>query len=295
MRFPIGEMTVGDILDRGIKLLFARLPVYYAINILVLSPYILFQIAIPFIVQGDPGNPATLPAILALSLGALVVLVILQPIGMAAVLYIIMEEYAGRHVSIGQALAFGCSRFPTLLGASILFGLMFIIGWILCCIPGIYLGITYIFFGQAVVLERMNVSESFSRSQSLVTGHRWRVFGVVVLVYIGMIIVTLGVQLGLLAALPTQELVPMEEGIKVEFNPVNHIVDTLVTQLVSILFSTYLAVCVTLLYLDLRIRKEGFDLELAAEGEGPRPDGNGDDFDDDEGDDRERYREDRLR
>jgi hypothetical protein len=35
--------------------------------------------------------------------------------------------------------------------------------------------------------------------------------------------------------------------------------------LVNILFTTYLAVCTTLLYLDLRIRKEGLDLEMAAE------------------------------
>ena len=35
MRFPLGEMTVGDILDRGLKLLFARLPVFYAVNLLV--------------------------------------------------------------------------------------------------------------------------------------------------------------------------------------------------------------------------------------------------------------------
>jgi hypothetical protein len=35
--------------------------------------------------------------------------------------------------------------------------------------------------------------------------------------------------------------------------------------LVSVLFASYLAVCVTLLYLDLRIRKEGFDLEIEAQ------------------------------
>jgi hypothetical protein len=37
-----------------------------------------------------------------------------------------------------------------------------------------------------------------------------------------------------------------------------------VTSLISILFSAYQAVCLTLLYFDLRIRKEGYDLEVAA-------------------------------
>ena len=42
------------------------------------------------------------------------------------------------------------------------------------------------------------------------------------------------------------------------------VLQTLVTALVNILVQTYGAVCLTLLYFDLRIRKEGFDLELAA-------------------------------
>jgi hypothetical protein len=50
----------------------------------------------------------------------------------------------------------------------------------------------------------------------------------------------------------------------VKVNPVNHIVLTLGGQVVNILFATYVAVCTTLLYLDLRIRKEGYDLEMAA-------------------------------
>jgi len=37
-----------------------------------------------------------------------------------------------------------------------------------------------------------------------------------------------------------------------------------VAQLVQVLFQCYGHVCQTLLYLDLRIRKEGFDLEMAA-------------------------------
>ena len=33
---------------------------------------------------------------------------------------------------------------------------------------------------------------------------------------------------------------------------------------ISILFATYSAICTTLIYFDLRARKEGYDLELAA-------------------------------
>jgi hypothetical protein len=49
----------------------------------------------------------------------------------------------------------------------------------------------------------------------------------------------------------------------------NYVINVLVIQLVNILVQTYLAVCITLLYFDIRIRKEGFDLELAAQQQSP--------------------------
>ena len=46
-------MTVGDILDRGLKLLLARLPVFYAINLIVLTSF--WSIAAPLVVEAGAG------------------------------------------------------------------------------------------------------------------------------------------------------------------------------------------------------------------------------------------------
>jgi hypothetical protein len=140
MRFPLGAMTVGDILDRGLKLLFARLPMFYIISLIVLFPVILLQFAIPFLTAGDENgklDPMALMASAGLGLAVLLMAVILQPIGTAAILYIIMQQYAGKKASIGEAFSFALSRFPSLLGASILAGLIIGIGFLCCCIPGI--------------------------------------------------------------------------------------------------------------------------------------------------------------
>ena len=40
MKFQIAAMTVGDILDRGLKMLLANLPAFYLINLMVLWPII---------------------------------------------------------------------------------------------------------------------------------------------------------------------------------------------------------------------------------------------------------------
>jgi hypothetical protein len=304
VRFPLGEMTVGDILDRGLKLLFARLPAFYLINLVVLFPAILIQIAAPFIGEaigkggGNPLDPAVLIGAGVAALAAVLLILILQPIGNAAILHIIMEEYQGNRVGIGEAFSYALSRFLPLLGASILVGLIVFVGILLCCVPGIYFMIIYAFVAQVVVLERLGVGEALSRSSALVSGYWWRVFGVLFLIGIINAVIqgTIGGVFG--AVMPAQEVIPGPNGPQVKFNPLNHVVITLVTQLIGIVFSTYTAVCVTLLYLDLRIRKEGYDLEMAAlrgaDDEFDRPRRRRrreeDDYADDEEDDRPRRR-----
>jgi hypothetical protein len=55
-----------------------------------------------------------------------------------------------------------------------------------------------------------------------------------------------------------------EGGVKAVPHLSNAAINGIVDQLVNILLGSYVAICMTLLYFDLRIRKEGFDLELAA-------------------------------
>jgi hypothetical protein len=300
-------MTVGDILDRGLKLLFARLPAFYLINLLVLAPVILLQVAAPFAGEAvgragaagqNPLDPAVVVVGLGVAFAALFLTLVLQPIGSAAILHIIMEEYQGHRVGIGAAFSYALSRFLPLLGASLVVGLIVFVGIMLCCVPGIYFMIVYAFVAQVVVLERLGVGEALGRSSGLVNGYWWRVFGVLFLIgFINAVIQgTVGGVLGVV--MPAQEVIPGPNGMELKLNPLNHVVVTLVTQLVNIVFATYTAVCATLLYLDLRIRKEGYDLEMAAlrgpddEFDGPRRRRRRDDDDDDDYDDRPRRRRD---
>jgi len=296
MRFPLGEMTVGDILDRGIKLLFARLPLFYIINLIVLSPVIALQVAEPFLeerefVIGKAGfDPTTLFTGLAVSLGAILLALVLQPIGSAAILRVIMQTYVGKPVGLGEAFAFALSRFVSLAVASLLVGLIVMAGFIMCIVPGIIFAIALAFVAQVVVLEKLGPTEGLQRSWSLTQGYRGRVFGVLLLIGIATGVVQGVVGAGLNLVLPSQEIVRGNDVVRFIRHPENQAITAAIAYLVSILFSTYMAVCTTLLYLDLRIRKEGFDLELAAqlgeENRGPKER----DHDRDEGNDDDRLR-----
>ena len=107
---------------------------------------------------------------------------------------------------------------------------------------------------------------------SCVAGHVYtpRIFGVLILVGIISAIFSgiVGAALGL--ALPPGGDVSIVNGQvrQAPVNTTNQIINQVVLQFVNILFGAYGAVCATLLYFDTRVRKEGFDLEVAARQQG---------------------------
>jgi hypothetical protein len=264
MKFQIGAMTVGDILDRGLKMLLGNLPAFYLINLLVLWPLILLQIGLPM-----AASSGSVAVVATGSILAFVLFLILQPIGTAAILHIISQDFIDQRVTIGSAFQFALSRFGKLLGTAILAGLVITVGFILCIIPGILFSIWYVFYAQIVVVEGLGGMNALNRSKTLTEGFRGRVFGVLFLIGVITFIVSLAVSMVLEAFLPSHQLVPVRAG-QFQFQQMgapiypNVWINVLVGQLLTILVQTYGAICATLLYFDLRNRKEGFDLELAA-------------------------------
>jgi hypothetical protein len=273
MKFQIGAMTVGDILDRSMRLLMARLPTFYLINLIILAPTIVLQAALPLVANQASETDVGPELFMAFGAGGLLVLllsIILQPIGTAAILHIIAQEFVDRSVTIGEAFSFAFRRFGRLLGASILAGLVIGIGFVLCVVPGFIFWMWYAFVAQVVVVEGLGGSDALSRSKDLTEGYRGRVFGLIMLtVVIGMIF---GIGAGVLElVVPPVEQVFTDAGFRQIFHYRNYAINVVVKQLVQILVATFQAVCLTLCYFDLRIRKEGYDLELAAQQQAPTP------------------------
>jgi hypothetical protein len=269
MKFQIGAMTVGDILDRGLKLLIARLPTFYLISLIVLAPVIFYLLMLPALMSAESG----LGAVVGGGLVVWVLALILQQIGAAAILHVISQEFIDQRVGIGAAFGFALKRFGTLILASILTGLMIGFGLILCIVPGIIFWSWYALVAQVVVVEGLGANAALNRSKDLTAGFRGRVLGLLLLFIVIALIPTGAVQL-LELVIPSTERVPIDQadagfGLRglaytEVFNYRNYAINTVLGQLVNILVQTFQAVCLTLLYFDLRIRKEGFDLELAA-------------------------------
>jgi hypothetical protein len=269
MKLDIGAMSVGDILDRGLKIFLARLPAFFVINLLVLLPLLLAYLFMPYALRASQaaaqGTEPSLGPILAfffILVAALAAYVALLPLGTAAILYVTEKEFLGEPAPVKRAFAFAWRRFGSLFLASVLSGLVIVLGSFLI-VPGIIFTVWFAFATRVVVTEGLSATESLNRSRQLTQGHFFRILLVLILLWVVYSGVT-GLAGVILLAFPcfqleTETLPPTI----VIVNDFNFYLAVVVEFIGEVIGQSFVAVCLTVLYFDLRIRKEGFDLELA--------------------------------
>jgi hypothetical protein len=87
---------------------------------------------------------------------------------------------AGAHHSVGELISSVGPVLPTLLITAIIYGLGVGIGFFLFIVPGCILLTIWAVIAPVIVVERVGVSAAFTRSQHLVKGLGWPVFGTVI-------------------------------------------------------------------------------------------------------------------
>ncbi|MFZ0976028.1 MAG: hypothetical protein WAN22_27650 [Solirubrobacteraceae bacterium] len=87
--------------------------------------------------------------------------------------------------------------FWPLAAVSVLFGIGVGIGFVFLIVPGLILLVLWSVVAPVTVLERPGVFAAFGRSRQLVHGNGWNVFAVIVVVFLSVLVVSVGV--GLLA------------------------------------------------------------------------------------------------
>jgi hypothetical protein len=209
----------------------------------------------------------------ALSLGALGGFILL-PISVGAVYRAVTDVALGRPATIGSVLRETLARYFPLLGL-IGLGILLFIGWIiaetigfiLLILPGfavfcaaVYLAVRWSLVVAAMMAEDIGPIRGLGRSWNLVSGSWWRTFGILLIVTILQLIITYGlfILFGVIAALFTagdfQAAVVQVGG-----------------TLLGAVVSPITTIAVTLLYFDLRVRKEGLDLDQLAQQTSPGP------------------------
>jgi uncharacterized membrane protein len=81
--------------------------------------------------------------------------------------------------------------FWPLVAVSILAGVGVAVGFVLLIVPGLILMVIWAVVAPVTVLERPGVFAAFGRSRELVRGNGWQVFGVLVLVFLAVIVISI--------------------------------------------------------------------------------------------------------
>jgi hypothetical protein len=168
----------------------------------------------------------------------------------------VSEAYLGHEISVGEAYRFVWPKFMTLLGAGILVGLTCLLGYVLLIVPGVIFSLWYSMTTPAIVAEDLKASAGMSRSKALAKGNLGKIFCVVFLA-------------GLLAAvieIPFSIAGNLAGAGLSRVNPHLAVLSIQLLQTVGqVIAAPISAGALILLYYDLRIRKEGFDLEMLAQ------------------------------
>ncbi len=174
----------------------------------------------------------------------------------------IADGYLGERAEWRPALRFAARRLHSILWITVLGGLLSILGLLLLVIPGVYLYIAFSVAVPVLLTEGLRGRRALGRSRRLVKGRWWGAFGVVALGTILVGIVS-GALAGLAGAFTTFDTSNPTLG--------SFLVNTGATVLASLVATPLTAAFVTVLYFDLRVRKEAFDLQLLAEQIGVEP------------------------
>jgi hypothetical protein len=282
---PLG---VGDIVDRVFALYRARPLMYLAIAaipylvlvLLLVGLTALFGTSLLALVSalstaGAPSFERIAPTLGALGLYVVLVIVgaiLVSLVQSAALVAAASARYMGRETSVGAALGAGLRASPRLLLMAVIALLVFSVTWVVLSIvmavasqwwailvgvlvglfASFYLAASWMVSPAVLVIEGTGPIAALARSWRLSAGGRWRILGLILLLVILQVVVSSLLSLILIASLVTDRTVQL-------------IVQQAVNLLATIAWAPVYWGTFAVLYYDLRVRKEGLDLQLAAE------------------------------
>jgi hypothetical protein len=229
--------TWGELLAATIEVFRRHADVLLTLSLILVTPATLLVDGVwgGALADGVDANPSV--ASQAVSAG-LSVFVILPLVTAATALIVRGLGRAEAPPELGGALRAGLQAFPRVLAAVIAYAAISLAGFVLFVIPGIWLAVRCYFAAQAAALDELSPAASLRRSSDLVRGAWWRTAGC--LLATGLLFGIGGsVVIGALGATGSGAL---------------YVAGITVVESVAVSLT---AIFATLLFYDLRVRREG--------------------------------------
>ena len=288
VKTPLQPMKPTDILDAMFSLylrhfrLFLGISAVYFVTMLVfnftLFGWIFYTLSnVPLgLRHASLGWETAIVILFVVAVPAIVVVTLLVTGGL---IFASARCYLGEQTTFSITLQHVLRRFLPYFGSSLLWGL--VVGALVITLIGIpfaiYFAVLWYFYSVAVLVEDKPIMQSFRRSKELVKGTWWRVFGILLAIYLLIFMVnfilngSLGLILSLVGGAQGVDILELMRqiflgGTSIESS--NILLFSLIRNFINLAVTTFLLplgiIGTVLLYYDLRIRKEGFDIERMA-------------------------------
>jgi hypothetical protein len=237
-------LSLGEVLDVSFGLYRSRFASLLAVSVIC-------QL-VPALIRIYFGDGVAMLEDLPMALLYYTLAIVLSSVGVAASTFIVSDAYLGGEIPASVALGRAMGMMGRIIVVSMLSSLLIGLGMLLLIVPGVILLSGLILSTVVAVLETPeNSTAALGRSWELTKGFRGKVLLTMICV-------------GLLLMVPTITVGVIWGIIGVATGGVGEVGMAVVAALMSILIYPFFYVVLTVLYYDLRVRKEGFDLELLA-------------------------------
>jgi hypothetical protein len=259
---PLG---IGEILDAAIKVYRSRARTLMKAVFIVVAPVQLVSaivtISLPnFSTATDTNTFGETTIDSASFVGAFAAILIVTVLGFlasqlatATSLKVVSNAYLDEEVDWRSSLRFAFRRLRSLIWLFMLIGVLAGLGLLACLIPGIYLYYSWAVAVPVLLLEDKRGRKALKRSRELVKGRWWNVFGVVIV----------AAMLGFVVSGAFQAIT-LGVAVNTDNEIAKAVASAVATIAASVLVTPFAAAVNAIVYFDLRVRKEGFDLELLA-------------------------------
>ncbi len=261
-------LRVGEILDASIKIYTSNARTLIGLAAVVVVPV---QILTGFVLLSIIPSSSDLPNGLAslgstqpaadqtARTGASLVLdvagVIAGLLVSAACVKAVSDVYLDQPTGFRASLRFALRRLPSLLWLTIVMSFLLVLAFVAFIVPSIYLYGAWALSTPVLLIEGTKGYKALRRSRVLVRGRWWPTAATILLATV-LVGVFTGILQGVLLAIVFSTSDSVVVGV---------VLLTISGAIASVIAQPFQAAVRTVLYYDLRVRKEGYDLELLAE------------------------------
>jgi len=255
-------MTLGEVLDRTFTLYRERFLLFVGIATLPNLVMLLFRFGVLLITRNPLGDgqpnltsPGMVGGVIVGMLGGAVLLMILIGVTQAATVAAVSELFLGRETTVRGAYAAAKPHIGTVIGIMILSGLATGIGLLLLIIPGIYLACRLAVSVPVSVVENESPVASMERSMELTRDYAGQMFLLLLLVMVLTYVVAMMLQLPVFFFAITAAMAKRQVSLGVASY-------SYIAEFASqVLVGPIGTISAALMYYNLRVRKEGFDIQ----------------------------------